>query len=83
MNQYSQYTYTVKPEQQIGYQYQYPQQQYPQQQYAAYPYQQYQQQYVQPYPPQQRPTAGGNAATAFVGGLVLGAVIEDILDPTE
>lgn len=74
-NQYSQYTYAVKPQQQqIVYQY-------PQQQYMAYPYQQYQQQYVQQYPPQQRTTT--SPATAFVGGLVLGAVLEDILDPTE
>ena len=77
-NQYAQYTYAVKPQQQYT---QYP----PQLQYTyAYPQytQQYQQQYVvQQYPPQQRPTAG--PVTAFVGGMLMGAIAEDILDPTE
>ena len=78
-NQYTQYTYAIKPQQQYP---QYP----PQVQYTyAYPQyaQQYPQQYVvQQYPAQQRPTAGP-AAAAFVGGMLMGSVVEDILDPTE
>jgi hypothetical protein len=77
----NQYTYAVKPGQQMVY---------PQQQYVAYPYQQYQQQYFQQqypqqqYPPQQYPPQQQmGAGTAFVGGLILGAVVEDILDPIE
>ena len=82
----NQYTYAVKPGQQMVY---------PQQQYVAYPYQQYQQQYFQQqypqqqypqqqYPPQQYPQQQQmGAGTAFVGGLILGTVVEDILDPIE
>lgn len=65
-----QYTYAVKPGQ-MYYQYQPP------------IYQQYEQQYQQqPYyrPQQQTQTS---PATAFVGGLVLGAIAEDLLDPME
>ncbi len=63
--------------------------QYPQTQYTyAVPYQQQQQMqmysYYQPrppmYPPQQQQQMG--VGTAMIGGFVLGAVAEDILDPT-
>ena len=66
------YTYAVKPQEQMyyGYPQQY-QQQYPQQ------YVQYQQFPV--YQPRQTVSPG----TAFVGGLVVGSIIEDILDPTD
>ena len=71
------YTYAVKPEDPYS---QYP----PQLQYTyAYPQpQQYQQQYVvQQYPQQQRQQM--SPATAFIGGMVLGAVVDDILDPCD
>ncbi len=77
------YTYAVKPEQTMYYQ---APQQYPQQYAQQYP-QQYPQQYAQQYPQQyqvyqpQRQTM--SPGTAFVGGLVLGAVVEDILDPMD
>jgi hypothetical protein len=47
----------------------------PQQVYYQYP----QQPMYQQYPPQRQTSP----VTAFVGGMVLGAVVEDILDPTE
>lgn len=68
-----QYTYAMKPDQQI----------YQQQQTVYYqqPYQMAYQQYpVQQVYPQQRQTS---PATAFVGGLVLGTIVDDIFDPTE
>lgn len=73
------YTYAVKAQQQ------YPQQQYLQQQYPQqyYPPQQYQQQYIQQYPQQyvyqqQRQVGTG---TAFVGGVVMGSILENMMDP--
>lgn len=65
-----QYTYATMP---------YPQQQQQQYIYAAMPYQQPQQQY---YPPQQRSTQMGTG-TAVVGGFVLGAMVENMLDPSD
>jgi hypothetical protein len=59
------YTYAVKPQEQMIYYQNYPQ---------TYAYQYNQQQ------PQQRQM---NAGAAFVGGLVLGTVMEDILDPCD
>jgi len=52
----------------------------------AVPYQQpqmvsYYQQHPQYYPPQQQSQMG--VGTAMVGGFLMGAVIDDILDPTE
>jgi hypothetical protein len=78
------YTYAVKQDQPTYSTY--PQYQQPYQQQYQQQYQQsYPQTYVQAYPqqayPQQRQTVG--PGTAFVGGLVMGAMIEDILDPTE
>lgn len=67
----AQYTYAVKPEQQTYYQ--------PQQ--TVYYHQPYQAVYSQQYAMQQQRQT--SPATAFVGGLVLGALVEDILDPTE
>ncbi len=66
--------------------YQQPVYQNPQYTYATMPGQMQQQQYQVPqmyttypaYPQQQNRTSPG---TAFVGGLVLGAVLEDIMDP--
>ena len=65
---------------------QYPQQPYPLQ--YAYPQQQQQQYYVQnPYPYQQYPQQQQqqqqqtSPVTAFVGGLLLGSIVEDMLDP--
>ena len=82
------YAYAVKdPQQQtVYYQYAYPQQQQQQQQYYSYQYppQQYppQQYPPQQYPPQQYPPQQQtSAATAFVGGLLLGSIVEDMLDP--
>lgn len=65
-----QYNYAVKPGEQVYYQY-------PQQNAQQYTYAY---QYPQQYPPQQRQVS---PVTAFVGGLVMGAIVEDILDPTE
>jgi len=88
------YTYATKPPVYSNY----PQQPYAQQPYAQQPYvqqpyaqtyqQPYQQQYVQQYPPQyqvyaQQPRQTMSPGAAFVGGLVLGAVAEDILDPCD
>jgi hypothetical protein len=61
---------------------QYPQQPYP----LQYPYPQQQQQYyVQnpyPYPQQQQQQQQQTSpVTAFVGGLLLGSIVEDMLDP--
>lgn len=76
------YTYAVKQEQPMGYPQAYPQQYTQQytQQYPPHYIQAYPQQY-QVYAPQQRQTM--SPATAFVGGLVLGAIAEDILDPCD
>ena len=72
---------------------QYPQQYYAQQQYTYAPQQQ-QYQYQQPqmytyaatrpqyYPPQQQQQQMGTG-TAVLGGFVLGAMMEDMLDPTD
>ena len=79
----SQVVPTAPPYQAPQYQYQVPQ--YPPQNYTyAVPYQQpqmvsYYQQRPQ-YPPQQQQMGVG---TAVVGGFLMGAVMEDILDPTE
>ncbi len=70
----SQYTYAVYPPQQQ----QYPQQQYPQQQQQYYYSQQV---YPQQVYYQQQQQNRVSPAGAFVGGLVLGAVMEDIIDP--
>ena len=72
-----QYTYAVKPQQVY---YPYSQQQYLQQ----YPYAQYYQQgqmqpyALQPYPPRSN---GIGTATAVVGGMVVGSVLENMMDP--
>lgn len=57
-----QYTYAVKPQEQVYYQYPVV----------------YQQQY-----PVQQPQRQVSPATAFVGGLVLASIVDDILDPCE
>lgn len=69
------YTYAVNPPQPPMY-YSYPQQPYT----HVYQQQPYPQQYVQAYAQQRQTTS---PAAAFVGGLVLGSVVEDILDPTD
>ena len=79
------YTYATK--QQPPVYSNYPQQHY-QQPYPQVYQQPYPQQYVQPYPPQyqvyaQQPRQTMSPGAAFVGGLVLGAVAEDILDPCD
>lgn len=66
------YTYAVRPQQQFYAQQQYPPQMYPPQQYQAM-YQQY-------YPQQQQQRQVGTG-TAFVGGMILGSVAENMLDP--
>ncbi len=69
-----QYTYAVKP-QQYPQQYMYPQQypqQYPQYQFNTQP------PITQPYPPRQ---SGMSTATAVGGGFLLGAIVENIMDP--
>ena len=71
--QYSQYAQPYTP--------QYPYAMKPQEQMVYYQYPQ-QQQYFQQQMVQQRQQQM-NPTTAFVGGLVLGAVAEDIFDPTE
>lgn len=81
-------TYDMKDPEKPVY-YQYPQQQYAQQT-IAYPYQQQQQYYVQnpyppqhPYPIQQYPQQQQQISpvTAFVGGMLLGSIVDDIVDP--
>ena len=77
----SQYTYAVKPQpqpQQVYYQY--PQQQYPYTYSQAYPPQAYQQYPIQQ---QQQQQQQGSIVPALVGGFVLGAMVDDILDPTD
>lgn len=68
------YTYAVRPQQEVYYQY--PQQTY-QQTYPQYGYQQY--------PPQQYPQQrqGMSTGAAVATGFVLGAIAENLLDPTE
>ncbi len=80
------YTYATK--QQPPVYSNFPQQPYMQQSYPQAYQQPYQQQYVQQYPPQyqvyaQQPRQTMSPGAAFVGGLVLGAVAEDILDPCD
>jgi hypothetical protein len=73
----SQYTYAVPYQQQQMYTVPYQQQQQQQQQQQMYAYYQARQQY--PPPPQQQMGTG----TAMLGGFVLGAMVNEMLDPTD